>query len=185
MLSHQRPHHSNRFLAISPVERDNDAIGEHAGETSPLPEGGTMVFFKWKESFNVGVEEVDRQHKSFVELLNACYEKVFESHQSKADPGVVARLREYALEHFHFEEELLRFRSYPDMELQQQQHRIFKAKVLELEDAFAEGKEERMENLFAFMKDWFMRHILEEDMKIAGILKRESQETKERTPRRR
>lgn len=129
-----------------------------------------MEFFRWKESFNVGLEEIDLQHRGFLELLNDCYLKVSCSDRSAVDPEMTARLREYATRHFRFEEELMRFRSYPDMLHQQQQHILFESMILELEAGQASGKSRSIESVFAFLRDWFLKHILEEDKKIATFV---------------
>ena len=133
--------------------------------------GGTVELFKWKESFNIGIEEIDRQHRSFLELLNDCYVKASGLGRSGIDPEMVAKLREYATSHFRFEEELMRFRSYPDMLSQQQQHRMFESMISEFEAEHAAGKDESVESVFTFLRDWFLNHILEEDKKIASFIK--------------
>lgn len=129
-----------------------------------------MDFFKWKESFNVGIEDIDRQHKIFLELLNDCYMKVSASSHSRIDPELTAELRRYATNHFRFEEELMRFKSYPDMERQRLQHILFESKILELEARHNEGKDGSIESIFVFLRDWFLKHILEEDTKIASFI---------------
>ena len=133
--------------------------------------GGTVEFFKWKESFNVGIEEIDRQHRSFLELLNDCYVKSSGLGRSRIDPGMIAKLRDYATRHFRFEEEFMRFRSYPDMLSQEQQHRMFESLILKYEAGRAAGKDESIESVFTFLRDWFLNHILEEDKKIASFMK--------------
>jgi hemerythrin len=130
-----------------------------------------MDLFKWKNSFNVGIEEIDLQHRSFLELLNNCYLKVSCSDRSRIDPEIIAKLREYATRHFRYEEEFMRFRSYPDMQRQQQQHILFEHMILELEAEHASGKDGSIERVFAFLRDWFLKHILEEDKKIATFIK--------------
>ena len=130
-----------------------------------------MEFFKWKEIFNVGIEEVDRQHKAFLELLNDCYVKASGLGRSGVAPEMVARLREYATRHFRFEEELIRFNSYPDMLTQEQQHIMFEQMILKLEAEHDEGKDESIQSVFAFLRDWFLNHILTEDKKIASFIK--------------
>jgi hemerythrin len=136
-----------------------------------VSKGGTVQFFKWKESFNVGIEEIDRQHRSFLELLNDCYVKASGLGRARIDPGMITKLREYATNHFRFEEEFMRFRSYPDMLTQEQQHRMFESMILEFEAEHAAGKDESIESVFEFLRDWFLNHILEEDKKIASFIK--------------
>jgi len=44
-----------------------------------------MAFFIWKDSFNIGIEEIDQQHREFMELLNECYEVVSLSKKATLD----------------------------------------------------------------------------------------------------
>ncbi len=129
-----------------------------------------MDFFIWKDSYNIGVEKLDQQHRHFLELLNACYLKVVNRDQKIIDPETVAELRKYATEHFRFEEELIRYKAYPDMLVQKEQHILFEKMILELEDAYAHGTGRTTESVLSFLRDWLLRHILTEDKKIASAI---------------
>jgi len=128
-----------------------------------------MEFFTWKESFKVGIDELDRQHRTFLDYLNECYEHV--SAHAGLDPDMIEKLKRYAAVHFKREEELLRFSSYSDMESQEKQHIYFESKIRELEAALKTGKSKSIESVFEFMRDWFLNHILQEDKKFVKLIK--------------
>lgn len=130
-----------------------------------------MAFFKWKDSFNIGIEELDHQHKTFLELLNECYESVSADKHAGIDSAMIEKLRQYATMHFHREEAMLRFASYPDMEHQQEQHKYFESKIRELEAEREAGKSRIVESVFEFLRDWFLNHILQEDKKFVPLIK--------------
>ncbi len=130
-----------------------------------------MDFFKWKESFNIGVEEIDRQHRSFLEYLNACHEHLFGDKRMAADFDLISRLKGYAATHFHYEEDLLHSRSYPQIEQHETQHRFFESQVSELEASCSDGKGKIPESTLPFLRDWFLDHILQQDKKIVQYLK--------------
>jgi hemerythrin len=132
-----------------------------------------MELFKWKDSFNLGIEELDQQHRTFLEYLNECYEIVSEKSgkHSGIEPPMIERLRQYATIHFHREEDMLRFASYPDMEQQQKQHIYFESKIRELEAECEAGKLRSAESIFEFLRDWFLNHILQEDKKFVPLIR--------------
>lgn len=129
-----------------------------------------MEFFKWKESFNLGIEELDQQHRTFLEYLNECYTLAFRNHGA-VDSDMIAKLRQYATMHFHREEELLRFVSYPDMERQQKEHIYFEKQILALETERDAAKPRDVESVFAFLREWFLKHILVEDKRFVPLVK--------------
>jgi hemerythrin len=130
-----------------------------------------MEFFKWKESFNIGVEEIDRQHRSFLENLNACYEHLLEGKQSTPDFDLITRLKDYAATHFRYEEDLLHSSGFPQIKQHETQHRFFELQVAELEVARSGEKERATESILPFLRDWFLNHILQQDKKIVHYLR--------------
>lgn len=124
-----------------------------------------MNFYTWKDSFNIGIEEIDRQHRTFLEYLNACQQQVSGADGSCIDAEMLGRLKEYAASHFRFEEELMQSMGYPEIEHNEQQHKYFEAKIEELGTGLDQGGKAHYESVLAFMRDWFLRHILEEDKK--------------------
>ena len=131
-----------------------------------------MEFFKWKESFNIGVEEIDRQHRSFLEYLNTCYEHLLgEKRSGMLIIDLVSRLKAYAATHFRYEEELLHSRDYPQIKQHERQHRFFEAHVSELDAARSGGNGKTPEKILPFLRDWFLDHILQQDTKIVQYLK--------------
>ncbi len=64
--------------------------------------GGAMDFFKWKDSFRIGIEEIDQQHRVFLEYLNKYYLQITGDKRAGMDPGMVKKLKAYAATHFPF-----------------------------------------------------------------------------------
>ena len=133
--------------------------------------GGTMDFFKWKDSFSIGIEEIDQQHMSFLEYLNECHLKVSGTKGAEIGQSLIDALKVYAAEHFRFEEALMQAKGYPKLETQERQHKYFESQIAELETAKDEGSERTVESLLAFLRDWFLNHILEEDKDFASYVK--------------
>ena len=123
----------------------------------------SMSLFVWKESFSVGVGDIDRQHEEFISHINNCSRVYSGCDDPDVTLNMVRRLKEYVTEHFTFEEELLRANSYPDFARHLEQHSYFEHQVKELELTISGGRFEKVESIVVFMRDWFLNHILEED----------------------
>jgi hemerythrin len=131
-----------------------------------------MAFFQWKDSFNIGIAEIDRQHRSFLEILNEYYDSGTGSTKDNISDQLIVRIKEYASMHFHYEEQLMQEAGYKETEHQKLQHRYFEARVTELEAEHRKGRTDDLKRMLPLLKDWFLRHILEEDKKFVGQLKK-------------
>ena len=131
-----------------------------------------MDFFKWNDSFSIGIEEIDQQHMSFLEYLNECHLKVSGSKRAEIGHSLIDSLKVYAATHFRSEEALMQAKGYPKLEHQARQHKYFESQITELETAAnAGGSERTVESPLAFLRDWFLNHILEEDKDFASYVK--------------
>ena len=128
----------------------------------------------WKDSFDTGIAEIDRQHRRFLDYLNRCTEYSLSHAREKVVPELIVKMREYALMHFEFEEALMRSAGYAGYEQHEGQHAFFNARVAELEEAITGGVNEKAVSLAAFMRDWLISHILEEDKRYTPLLARQT-----------
>ena len=130
-----------------------------------------MAFFKWKDSFSIGIDEIDQQHRLLLEYLNDCHLQVFTGKRSEIDPGLIDGLKAYAAKHFQFEESLMLAMDYPKLGFQERQHKYFESQIAEFETAYAGGTERIAESVLAFLRDWFLKHILEVDKEFVSYVK--------------
>lgn len=130
-----------------------------------------MSPFVWKDSFSIGNKELDSDHRKFLELLNDCYMGACDPGTGRIDPDLILRIKEFAAMHFSYEEEVMRSSGYPGFAQHEKQHRYFEEQVTELEQIHNRDGDQRFESMFSFLLDWFVNHILEEDMKFAPFIK--------------
>jgi hemerythrin-like metal-binding protein len=124
-----------------------------------------MAIINWNDSYSVGVEVLDEQHKQLVKMINSMH--------GKYDQGVmfdvIMQMFNYAAEHFKTEETLLRKRSFNGLERQVREHKMFMRKASD----FA-GKNLADPAIHAqvvtFLSEWLVHHILHEDMQYREIL---------------
>jgi hemerythrin len=129
-----------------------------------------MEPIQWSEQFSVGVEELDRQHQRLIQMLNRLLsrQEPTDTHSEVISDTLLAMTR-YAEEHFKTEEGLMERYGYPNLEEQKRQHRAYRKKTVDLSMATMYGVDSVPETLVAYLRDWLVQHILEEDMKYKAF----------------
>ena len=129
-----------------------------------------MAFFNWSDSFSVGVEEFDEQHKKLIAMLNGLYDAMKEGRAVEALGPLLSDLIAYTRTHFANEERLLAEKGYPDFEGHKQEHDKLTQRVLELETQFKLGKAAISLDTGKFLKEWLQNHIQGSDKKYGIYL---------------
>lgn len=122
-----------------------------------------------EKSLRTGIDEVDSQHQTLLEYLNDCMQKTAFSKDVKDVVYIYVLLNKLttcADTHFKSEEGLMQSINYPEFERHQQQHDLFKEQVARLERAVSSGEKPVIAYLAAFLRDWYIKHILEHDKRI-------------------
>jgi hemerythrin len=128
-----------------------------------------MSEFDWKETYSVGVEEVDRQHKDFLKLINR-----LNILHGKGDPPVLIsrylhELGVYAAYHFVSEENIMFLLKFPELPRQEAEHQKLLGAFSQKVKDYQAGSES-VDSLLQFLMDWFVGHTSLEDRKIGDHL---------------
>lgn len=126
--------------------------------------------FPWDDNFNTGLEQIDRQHRKLVDLLNALASNIAFA-PSEAELGVIFdQLAAYTVYHFDSEEVIWgRHLAGDDAEAgHRRSHQAFREKVAELRSALASHSHPHLaEQALDFLARWLASHILESDRMMA------------------
>lgn len=127
----------------------------------------------WQESYKIGVEEVDKQHKELFKRLNEFIQTVRsnESNQEEKKQKVKNTLEfmgDYVDEHFSDEEELQKKYNYPHYEKHHEIHEKFKAEIREFAEEFSENEydEDFAMEFSGRLLTWLINHVADTDQKI-------------------
>ncbi len=123
-----------------------------------------MEPIEWTDSFSVGVALFDEQHRRLIAMLNKMIKNPTATTCSETVGDVLTDMTRYAQEHFKSEEDLMAEYHYPHLEAHKHQHHGFQDKVARLCLATAEGQTTVPRELLAYLQQWLIRHILQEDM---------------------
>ena len=112
----------------------------------------------------MGVEEIDREHKRLLGLLNELHDAVHAGDAREVLGKVLDELMLYVGYHFAHEEELFLRTNYPGNERHRRQHRALTITVKEVREDFQlSGSEGLPVQVLEFLKTWLFEHIMGSD----------------------
>lgn len=130
-----------------------------------------MALLDWTPTLELGVEQMDRQHKQLVKILNELHQAMLAGSQRKDLIRVMEELILYTKYHFTTEERLMAEAGYPSLALHKQKHQALTAKVEEYASDVLKGRTTISLSILQFLKDWLNRHILGTDREFAEFVK--------------
>ena len=130
-----------------------------------------MQLFPWDDSYEIGITEIDRQHRQLVDIINELADAMISQKGDKKVPQILQKLVDYIQLHFTTEEEVMRRENYPALDKQCREHLEMTGEVLELRKNYAKNHEISPSEVLGFLCDWLKNHILESDMEFGRFLK--------------
>jgi len=124
----------------------------------------------WKDSYSIGMDLIDTQHKHLFDIGNQAYELLKNGLKiDKYDEIVliIEDLANYTKYHFKCEEEYMIKINYSRYEIQKKEHTDFIKKIdgIQLHN-IDENQQKYIEELLNFVFNWVLEHILKEDKLI-------------------
>lgn len=129
-----------------------------------------MAFMTWTQGLELGVPEIDHQHKKLVGMLNALESGVRDGYSRRIIGAILTDLARYTVCHFTFEERLMETYHLPFTPEHKEEHRQLTTKVLDFTMRFDVGSVDYSDELLFFLRDWLAGHILGTDRRLAGTL---------------
>ena len=129
-----------------------------------------MALLHWTSDLEVGIEEIDKQHQQLVNYINHLYD----AHHSGSREEMAKALDEliqYTVDHFAYEEEMLRQSGYPLLAPHARVHQHFVDKVGTFKNRFNNGDDIGQE-LLDLMEGWLFMHIRRNDHGYAEHVKK-------------
>lgn len=131
-----------------------------------------MKITEWDEKYNVGVQELDAQHKQLVSILNDLYEAMLANKTRYILGEILDKLIDYTKYHFSSEEKYMAQYNYPNLASHKIEHESFKKDIVTFKEYFDLGENSSSVgmNLALFVKDWLFKHILGTDKEYGPFL---------------
>lgn len=122
---------------------------------------------KWKEKFNTDVEEIDLQHKYFVQLINRLVNELSSTEDKVYQSMLLEEIIRYAVFHFTSEENIMFSHKYPDILQHKEMHNWL---LEELNQKINHFKLHKItsQSITNYLTEWFVQHTINVD-KLFGI----------------
>jgi hemerythrin-like metal-binding protein len=130
-----------------------------------------MAEIIWNDAYNIGISDIDIQHKKLISILNDLYKANTKESSQKTIFDAIDKLMDYTNYHFSLEQQMHHDYKYPGSVKHQKEHQEFidKIKVLKLE-----AEKQNLLTSFKtvdFLKDWIITHILGSDRLFGDYLR--------------
>jgi hemerythrin-like metal-binding protein len=129
-----------------------------------------MPSLKWNNSFSIGIEKFDYQHKILIDLINQTLDIIENGGGKQATSRITEQLVDYTVFHFGDEEKLMKQYGFPGLQIHEKEHQQFILKIKEFRNDLKSGKLEVNEKINQFLHDWLLEHIMGEDKKYGLFL---------------
>ena len=160
------------FFKISVIfNRWLEAVGVRTGKISLEDQKREEEFMSWGPQFEIGIQEIDQQHRKLVSMVNTLYKAVKEGKGRETMGQLLNELVSYTDYHFKTEEYYFDKFGYPETDLHKEIHRKLVQKVLNFKEKFDRGEADISYDLLNFLKDWLVNHIGKTDKKYGPFLK--------------
>lgn len=133
---------------------------------------GKMIL-PWDDSFSVGIQSFDNQHKKLFEIINRVYTSIV----SRKNPvsrellnGALNELVEYMKLHFEAEERTMRAHGYPEYEKHKKEHDDFARSVADFKRRYDKGDAAITGELLGSLATWLDTHLNGTDKRYAPYL---------------
>ena len=130
------------------------------------------VLIIWdKGLYNLGIKEIDRQHKILVNIINNLHRCIMTQKCSETIIEIMAQLGDYSVFHFAYEEKLLEKNNCPHLAAQQKYHQGFVEKITKYRNMLFDGDDSLIsEEILEYLKNWLLLHILIEDRRDVAFM---------------
>jgi len=126
--------------------------------------------FLWKRSYEVGIVEIDLQHRRLVGFINELSDAMMMQQGHRAVPHVLEELVDYIQLHFTTEETAMQKTNYPELDEHRLEHLEMTGKVLDLRERYLREHSLDSGEVLNFLCDWLKNHIMVNDKKFGYFL---------------
>jgi hemerythrin len=133
--------------------------------------GEDMPVLEWTPEFDIGIYEIDLQHRSLVSIANQLYDAI----EADRAPGTVEWILEelllYTRMHFQTEEQYMQRYEPADSARHKREHGELLKAMRRLKRKLAAGDDEVGDELLAFLSAWLADHLKGSDRSLGEAFK--------------
>jgi hemerythrin len=119
-----------------------------------------MPNITWNDTYSVGMQEIDDQHKKLFTILNSRFDQMRNVNTIDTLETVLRELNDYASYHFATEEKYFLEYHYGKTEEHILQHNAFRESIQKFSERYrTENKQNVAFEIMDFLVDWWLHHV--------------------------
>lgn len=119
----------------------------------------------WSDAYNLGVAEIDSQHKKMIGIINHLYSVMQAATEKEEMNTILQELIDYANYHFATEEKHFEEFHYEDAVEHIKAHDMYREKISKFAEEYYNNAIMLPFEMMDFLGEWWTRHILGVDRK--------------------
>jgi hemerythrin len=128
-----------------------------------------MAHIKWGPALELGIPELDTQHRTLVDIANRLFEALREGPRGNEASLAVEELFAYSALHFADEEAYFSRFNFPSLDRHRLSHQKFMDRTAEFQRRVASGSPTEIEEILYFLETWITRHVGIEDRELVRM----------------
>ncbi len=130
-----------------------------------------MDLVRWQPEYELGIKEIDEQHRKLVDILNEVIHMKVAGVTSERFERVIEDLVDYTDYHFNTEEQYMERCGFEGLYAHRRLHDGFSDRLRVLYLNTTVGDEERTDEVLDFLKNWLIHHIMKTDREYVDLMK--------------
>ncbi len=128
-------------------------------------------FIKWNDSYSVGIESIDNDHKKLLSMTNQLQTAAQYSTDDSMIENILNDMMYYTQYHFSREESLMQQCNYPGLDDHKRLHKAMITQISKFIDEYRIEKTKTIDDVTQFLKTWWINHINGNDQDYSPYLK--------------
>ena len=129
-----------------------------------------MPLVEWGNEFSIGVDDIDKQHKQIVAMINKLHDAIKAGSSATACVGILDEMIDYASQHFALEQDYMKRLNYPDSAEHIDEHEKFATECRDFAEGLATGRISLSLDIGQFLLHWLYDHIRKIAMKLGQFI---------------
>lgn len=131
------------------------------------------VKFEWNEKYELGIQEIDLQHKKLIGISNELYDVATKDdvNLKLTMSKILKNLTDYTVYHFTSEEDFMKKYGYEGVPMHKIAHDNFVSEVTQQIKKLDSGSKEAVLLFYDYIANWILTHIAKADKIWANFVK--------------
>jgi hemerythrin-like metal-binding protein len=125
-----------------------------------------MTLIEWRAEFETGVADVDYEHQSLIQLINALHASLSAPEPETTVTDFLGELDARISAHFALEEKIMRERGYDQYQQHKEDHERLLEDIRDIMDEYETGAHFDEAKLGERLRHWFTQHFKTHDARF-------------------